>query len=1310
MSTSRHVEHGLAAFVPADVRAAIACDENPRAVRQGSVLEADVTGFTPLTEALARRHGARRGAEEVAAMLDRVYSALIEEVDDTGGSVVEFSGDAITCCFDEDDGTAALACGLAMQQAMALMQLEHESTPAIRVSVASGSFHRFSAGDPDVRLLEVLAGPAVARLVAIAPSAGGGEVVADAATARRLGALIRAGEQRGSGAASCVVVTDVIGVREGLAREPLPLSNAAARPWLPRAVFDRLHGGGDALLGELRSVVVLFVRFGEIGDADALKRTLFEAYVRFAHDTLAELGGTLFNLAVDAKGCYLCAGFGAPVAHDDDPARAATAALALRVSPPQAAGLAPPCIGIAGGRLYAGTYGGRSRRTFGLQGSTANLAARLMQRADPGQILVEETLAQRLDGRFELRALGELSVKGRDGHVTVRELAGRALTRPPAVAAPTLVDRVHERGRLDAIVKSLLGGDGGVVMLEGEPGIGKSRLLGELIERASARGVRVLLGAGDPIERGAPYHGWRPVFAGTLDIDALLESETTAELTGEARAQVTRDRLDATLGRLARAVPTLVVLEDAHWLDSASLALALRLASTPSPLLLVLSTRPVAESARPELERIAALQRCVRLTLGRLPAADALELAASAVGMRLPEGAAKLVEQKAGGNPLFARELALALRDHGLLDRVLGAAGETRRAAAIVAFESPDSVEAVIAGRIDRLPSRTQTVLKVASVLGLSFSQAALRELVGAAVEEEVRLLERLELLTPTTDAEVDALMFRHALIQEVVYERLLHASRVELHRRTAEYLDGPEGEGATFAARAHHWDRAGVPERAAQCHGEAGEQARRAGAGRECVDALERALELTAAEGPTARRAHWHFCIAQACYWTGEIQRSLAAGASAVAALDRAVPTHNARVAVALAGEVADQFLTRMLGRRRHALAQDDRRRLQAAIETVLAVAEVSYHGGDPLRSLYFSLRSLNLAERLGPSGELALCYGAMCIISGVVGSHRLGERYAALALDTADAAGEPYATALTKQQVAWYRVMKGPEASFTPLFDEAIDGFERLGHKPRQRDALASAGAGHLLFGRHADATLRFHELLTTLEPQEVSLWARWTPHFLGSIALRCGELDGALTRLRRAELLARGDSNDSIAFSMHAVLGLALWRAGRDADAARHERLARACAKRLGRRASFHGDLDARAALAELALGPLRRGVFDCGATSGPAPRPRSSVDAEALRERVRHRRPHAAPVRRRAPDACGPARPRAAIVAAQPHLRRAVRHALRAGARARGARRPSAAGLGGARAPPSRRDRCARRGRGSTVDAGGRAAGR
>src|SRR5258707_437875 len=192
-------------YIPMDRRQAIARESTLPERAEGTALFADISGFTPLTEALARTFGPRRGAEELTVHLNSVYRALIQEVDAYGGSVIAFAGDAITCWFNDDNGGSATLCALAMQQKMQqfskldLVNGENFSL-AVKIGIAQGPVRRFVVGNSAIQFLDVLAGRTLNRMAAAAQHASRGEVLLDAETAARLGSSLGVAGWKGSGA------------------------------------------------------------------------------------------------------------------------------------------------------------------------------------------------------------------------------------------------------------------------------------------------------------------------------------------------------------------------------------------------------------------------------------------------------------------------------------------------------------------------------------------------------------------------------------------------------------------------------------------------------------------------------------------------------------------------------------------------------------------------------------------------------------------------------------------------------------------------------------------------------------------------------------------------------------------------------------------------------------------------------------------------------------------------------------------------------------------------------------------------------
>lgn len=407
---------------------------------EGAALFVDLSGFTPLTEALARDLGPQRGAEEISRYLGLIFEALITELHAFGGSVISFSGDAMTCWLDADDGRRAVTAAFAMQRALG--RFATITTPSgaafplgIKAAVVGGPVRRFAVGDPQRQLMDALAGATLDRLAAAEHQARRGEVVLDEATVFALGGWLTLAEWRADEATGerFAVVAPPEAPAPAAPWPPVAEGQLRAedvQPWLIPVVYERLKSGQGEFLAELRPTVALFMRFTGLDydlDDDAGMR--LDAFIRGVQTILARYDGAALQLTIGDKGSSLYAAFGAPVAHEDDSARAVAAALELRALVAQLPFITSMHIGLAQGRTYAGAYGGAARRTYGVLGDSVNLAARLMQAAGPGEILAAARVRQTAGPAFEWDALPPLQVKGKAEAIPVFALTGQ---RSPA--------------------------------------------------------------------------------------------------------------------------------------------------------------------------------------------------------------------------------------------------------------------------------------------------------------------------------------------------------------------------------------------------------------------------------------------------------------------------------------------------------------------------------------------------------------------------------------------------------------------------------------------------------------------------------------------------------------------------------------------------------------------------------------------------------------------------------------------------------------------------------------------------------------
>ncbi|MBI4626438.1 MAG: adenylate/guanylate cyclase domain-containing protein [Verrucomicrobia bacterium] len=305
----------LLAYLPPDRAEAILHDSPLPETDSGAVLFSDISGFTPLTEAVIARYGPRRGGEQFTDRLNAVHDALITEVERFSGSIVEFAGDAMVVWFAGDDGARAVTTALHMQRAMG--QFASVALPGgesvslgMKVAVSSGMVRRFPVGDKRIQCFDVIAGDVMERVSACEGVALRGEITVDAETARPLGARVKVRAWRslspGQPREDVAVIEALHDEVQPRPRPPLSIPPGAAdrlRPWLVPEIGRRIASGQDVFLTELRPATALFTRFSGIDfERDATASGKFDAYVRWLQRIIARLEGVLVQLTIGGKG------------------------------------------------------------------------------------------------------------------------------------------------------------------------------------------------------------------------------------------------------------------------------------------------------------------------------------------------------------------------------------------------------------------------------------------------------------------------------------------------------------------------------------------------------------------------------------------------------------------------------------------------------------------------------------------------------------------------------------------------------------------------------------------------------------------------------------------------------------------------------------------------------------------------------------------------------------------------------------------------------------------------------------------------
>jgi len=1088
----------------------------------GAGIFADISGFTPLTEALARELGPQRGAEELTATLGRVFHEVIAELDRFGGDVIYFSGDAITCWIDGDDGMRATACGLAMQEAMA--RVGTITTPAgstvqlsVKVAIAVGRARRFLVGDPEIQLIDVLAGRLIDDLADTEHHTEKGEVVLDPSAVRSVGDRVRyelrqGDDHDGPGRTFGVVRGLAVEVADAPSAEPPhALPEDIVRQWVLPAVYERLSAGRGEFLAELRPAYPVFLRFGGIDyDYDDDAEHKLDEFVCRSQRVMHQYGGNVLQLTLGDKGAYLYGVFGSPIAHEDDAARAAAAALDLKAleGTTAATGLQ---IGITHGQLRSGTYGHAMRRTFVCLGDAVNLSARLMSAAPPGSIYVTDEVRETAGDAYLWQALPEMTVKGKSVPVRPFALTGslaRASRRKTRFQLP-LVGRIDELSILESAQADAIRGRGHVVGISAEAGMGKSRLLAEFVRNARRQGQLVAFGECEAFGTKTAYFVWREIWRRLFGLEddvpevqqveqlerrlaaispalvartplledvvglAIPETDLTRSFDAKFRKTSLEDLLATCLRTRAAEEPLVIALEDAHWMDELSLDLleVLARAASALPVLFVVAYRPAAEPGGGlGIDRLPAFNE---LTLERMDDEAIAEIVRQKLQQLLGDDTevspalVDLVAARSEGNPFYVEELLTYIAGQGI---------DTADPGAVESVQLPDSLQSLVLSRIDAAPEEPRRTMKVASVVGRTFQVPTLPgayEELGTVetVADHLDELRTRELVA--LDREVEqAWIFVHGMTQEVAYESLPFAMRAMLHGRIGAYIERTaEDIERWIPLLEHHYWRSDQEAKKREYLQKAAEQAQEAYANEAAVTYLDRLVPLLAGTD----RIDALLMQGKVLVLTGEVARAegllLEARELAVALEDR---SRVARCDHGLA-ETA-----RRLGR-----FEDAKVRLAQAADGFAAVGDQAgiadaYHLGGTVANQQGDhevaetdyLRSLEIREGLGDQAGIANLLVNLGIVATGSGDLAQARSYLERAATIYDEIGDRRGRSSAASSLAWASLIAGEPEAARRHSEQAVALATEIGH--RQYIAIGRNNLGNALrlLGEWSDA----------------------------------------------------------------------------------------------------------------------------------------------------------------------------------------------------------------------------------------------
>ena len=1162
-----------AGFRPYVSRLAAQWDANARGERarvlDASLLGLDISGFTALSERLQEK--GKLGAEELIMLIGRCYSGLIDIAARYGGDVLKFRGDALLMVFEGDghEQRAALA-ALAMQRFVAAGGAAGESSVgpvqlSMCAGLVSGPCHFFLVGRHHRELL--VCGPSASLTLELEDAAEKGEVLVSPRTAEALDGFVAA-ERDGA-----FLLRLDAGDTE---LPPLPDEPDLAPDVLAELVPPplRVPIEQSAIEAEHRRVTAAFVKYS---GTDELVEQLDEATQALAElaDAVSaeteERRVTWLESDIDSGGGKLYLVAGAPASEGDEEdrmLRTLRAVVEAHVGPPIS-------IGVHRGPVLAGPIGSELRNTYAVMGDTVNLAARLCARAEKGEILATGDVLQRCRTRFETTSR-QFLMKGKAKPVTgysVGPIAAEGVEEK-RVLLP-LVDRQGERRELGLAVEAARMRQSRAVELVGEPGAGKSRLVEEVA--TTAMGFQVLRAQCEPYAASTPFAPlrsllrplvgilpddppdaagakltafatgvmpdllpWLPLLALPFDAEVATTSEVD-QIDSSFRRDRLHDVLDQFLMRLLL-MPTAFFVEDTHWLDDASQLVLTKLAEPmPRPWLVLTTRRPSGPQLAPD---------ATVLELEPLGEEDARELALVAAGdTALSEADLEALTERAAGNPLFIRELAVS-----------PGAGEAL----------PETVESLLTNRIDTLQPADRLLLRHAAVIGRSFDLDLLAETLpdeAADPEQWKRLGDFVEWEGPAQ------LRFRHDLLRTAAYDGLSFARRREIHDKVGEAIERRAGDpSAEAGVLSLHFLEAAAWQKAWRYAVLAGDDARSKYANIDAATFYERALAAAEELEPPQEE------LARVCEALGDVRELAARYDEAESAYARAL-AHDGRTA--------------RLMRKRGVVAER-----QGRYDDALELYRAGERGADPSESVALQLGRAIVLYRQGKIDDCATtCEAAAQAAMGLGDREALANAYyirAAAEGDRGGPASEFLGLALpifeelglVHRQATVLNNM-GVRAYYEGSWNDALDLYQRSEEAVRRAGDVLTGGhatnnRAEILLdqGRHEEAAELFDLALRTYRAAHFPIGEALVQINLGRLSAEQGRFEDAQAQFDAAQAQLEALGAESFLIEADARRAQALVLEGRHADAAE---LARASLARM----EAAGEVGVRSALLERLL---------------------------------------------------------------------------------------------------------------------------
>ncbi len=854
-----------------------------------TLLFADIFGFTKMSEKLARL--GKEGAEEVNKIINAFFDQLINIIYKWNGDIYRFSGDAFLAFFKEESLVQSTS-QRAINASSEILKFVREH-PVINTKV--GRFKiKIHIGltkgrvyFQDLQKNYFLGGKIVNDLMNLIEFAGPWEIVVNPVIKNELSDIIF--KPKGNLWKYVGMRRKPIAPKIEITKFPLKIIKNKSKileSYIPEWLLKRisLNPHFDHKDGEHRNVAIVFLHFSGIPydkNHKETQRKLLNFYY-ILNEYIKKYDGWINSIDVYKDSERILIIFGFPQAYEDEEKRAVLFAYEI-LNHPELKGLKLKA-GINFGSVFAGPIGNEIRREYTILGDAVNLTARLAAKAVNHTVVVTEPIFNKTFGLFDYEFLGAKEYKGKKKKIEAYRLIRKKELKKEALKrwlseSEKIIGREKEIKEIQNLLNLCLQGKGQILSITGEPGVGKSRLVQELIKLSKKAGYQIFQGNCISYGSSFSYHPWVQILAdffGILPEDSIKirarkikgksiafdkklinwlpligeimgvpfpETPLTKYLDAKIKKQRIFDVIFDFMRFISKSKPVNIIIEDLQWADSVSIELVNYIGRNieDKPIFLTLVYRSLKKK-----EEFMEKKWIKELHLKELSKDESIELVKNLLNVKdIPENLREVVIEKSQGNPFYIEELVKSLIEQGYVveERVTW-----KFRSNLKKIELPDTVETVILSRIDLLDLHERDVLQTASVLGREFDKFLLKGIYPNPniLKRVLKNLERVDLIKLEKTGKESKYFFKHVLTQEVAYGTLSFARKQELHRKIGEFIetDLKDRKEEFLGLLSHHFYAGGDYERALFYSVEAGEKARKMYANEEAIEFFTRAIE----------------------------------------------------------------------------------------------------------------------------------------------------------------------------------------------------------------------------------------------------------------------------------------------------------------------------------------------------------------------------------------------------------------------------------------------------------------------------------